>query len=164
MNALAPPARYLPLAPALLLVLVASTTGGCATFNPDPFDVLGTKKKVPIDPAHMVTVEMQADIGEPKAVPLAHEDAMLVQNALEKSGATRRFGRMKVSLVRQRPDGRGPYKMELKYDSTKRKMSPETDYALLPGDKVVAVEDVNTPIDDALEQLTGPLNVFSRKR
>ena len=151
----------LPLA--LLAAMLASTCVGCASFGGNPFD-LGANKKVPIDPAKMVTVEMQADSGENKVVQLPHEDTLLAQTALQKSGAIKKFRRMNVSLVRARPDGRGPHKMEVKYESESQRVRPDSDYALLPGDKLIAVEDVSTPVDDAMETLLGGFNLFSRKR
>ena len=152
------PAWLLPLGLALL------TSTGCATINPDPFNLLGTKKSVPLDPAKAVIVEIRSDAAAPAAVPIAHEDGMLVQDALVKSGALKRFSRMDVSLVRPRPDGKGPHKMEVTYDGKVRRVSPGSDYALLPGDRVVVVEDTRTEFDDMVDKIVGPFAAFSRKK
>jgi hypothetical protein len=148
----------------LLLGFATLATTGCATINPDPFNLLGAKKNEPLDPAKAVIVEIRADAAAPAAVPVAHLDGMLVQDALAKSGVIKRFSRMDVKLMRPRPDGKGPHKMDVTYDGKARRVSPGTDYALLPGDRVIVVEDTRTEFDDMVDKIVGPFQIFSGKK
>jgi hypothetical protein len=122
------------------------------------------EKKLPLDPASAVLVEIHPDSGPPKITPLAYEDDMVVQSVLTKSGAVKRFRRMNVSLVRPLPEGKGPHKMDVKFEYAKRHVAPENDYALRPGDKIVVTEDTTTALDDALEAVAGPFKVFARRK
>lgn len=84
-----------------------------------------------------------------RSVEVRYADGMLVQQALEKSGATKKFHRMDVQVARRNEDGQW-LKMGVEYDATEGHVPPGSDYALYPGDRIIAVEDPATIISDMM--------------
>lgn len=88
-----------------------------------------------------------------KSVPIT--DELFVQDALEKSGAFKRFRRMNLELQRITPQGQ-PHLMIVSYDSSKRRAEPQCNYHLRAGDRLIVTEQSGTALDDMLDAL-GPL-------
>jgi hypothetical protein len=82
---------------------------------------------------------------------------------LEQSGAIKRFSRMHVQLQRPLPTG-GWHVMELEFDRDLKRIAPEYDYALLPGDRVVVREDTTTAWDDVMVRALKPLGIQPPKK
>jgi hypothetical protein len=83
-----------------------------------------------------------------------------VQEALEEVGATKRFRRMSVRVMRLSKGQR--QKLEVEYDHSERSVDPLYDYVLHPGDHLVVVEDTTTAFDDMLGSITGSMGLPSR--
>ena len=81
---------------------------------------------------------------------------MHVQQALEQTGGFKKFRRIDVELVRPLPNG-GFHKIACDYDRSTKHITPEFDYALLPGDRIVVKEDPSTIVDDMLTSALGPI-------
>ena len=79
-----------------------------------------------------------------------------MEDALRKSGATKRFRRMMVNVVRATPDGQNRVAMKAAYDREKRRIDPATNYALHPGDRVIISEDSSSHISEAMGDALGP--------
>jgi hypothetical protein len=60
-----------------------------------------------------------------------------VQSAIEASGATKKFRKMDVAVMRKVEGDYKPLRMSSDYNATKKKIRPETDYALQHGDRIV---------------------------
>ncbi len=107
-----------------------------------------------------VTIAMQSagKDREIRKMPLA--GVMRVQEALDEVGATKRFRRMNVRVMRL--NGGQRQKLEVKYDHSNRSVKPEYDYVLHPGDQLVVVEDTTTAFDDMLGSLSGAMGLPNR--
>jgi len=151
-----PHANILPFA-SLLAVLLLLT--GCATLRvpPGTSDSL-TDASVPpaAAPAPTYTIEIHPERGEvgTKTVPLGEQS--YVQNAVDESGALRRFRRIKIQVVRKgNVAGHKMAKMEVDFDNGRRQVPMQSDYALHPGDRVMIIEDSSSIVDDVMGRLLG---------
>jgi hypothetical protein len=99
-------------------------------------------------------VVFQPEKGKPDRVERSLSEPVTVQQALEQTRAIKKFRRIEVELVRQLPSG-GFHKIPCEYDRSTKRINPEFDYALLPGDKVIVKEDTTTIIDDILHSAGG---------
>ena len=100
------------------------------------------------------TVELHAEGKKPEARQAALEGEVYVQQVLEKSGAMKRFRRMNIEVVRTTPQG-NRHKMAVAFDRAARKIEPQNNYCLHPGDVIVVSEDSSTIIDDMLQSVSG---------
>jgi hypothetical protein len=118
----------------------------------------------PEKPRATYIVEIRPEKGGPQAVEKELTDQVHVQTALEKTGAAKKFKRMAVELYRPLPNG-GWHKMNLEFDPEARRVAPESDYAVLPGDRIIVIQDTKTMLDDIMERTLEPLGIkqLSRK-
>jgi hypothetical protein len=82
---------------------------------------------------------------------------MHLQDALEKSGAAKKIKRMELYVLRTPPQGGPRQRLTADYDSVKRRVAWESDYAVYPGDHVVVIEDNTSEFDRLVERCLGPL-------
>lgn len=143
------------------LVFVAST--GCSMLGKGPDSKLGAELTKPalgaITPGQQpakYTVIFQPDKGSPQGAERSLTESITLQQALEQAGAFKKFRRIEVELVRSLPNG-GIHRIPCEYDRKTKRMNPEFDYALLPGDKLLVKEDTSTIIDDMIETAGGTL-------
>lgn len=101
------------------------------------------------------TVEVRPAKGQPiaKEQPLAGH--LTVQEALEHTKANKKFGKFNLELHRPLPDGR-VHSMLLEYDRAEKHVDPEFDYAILPGDRVIVIEDTTTLFDEFMDRMSMP--------
>lgn len=141
-------------AASLLCVLLS----GCQTFNAELNSLFGQEPQaapaqVAADPnGQKYYVEFRGDGQKPILVPYPLADAMVIQQALDRSNAFKKYRRAKIELYRQLPGG-GGHKLPIEYDRGQRKIPPACDYALHPNDRIVVTEDTSTVLDDMLDSL-----------
>lgn len=76
-----------------------------------------------------------------------------VQEALKETRALNKWNRCKLDLIRQLPAG-GEHRMKVEYGLSNKRVDPENDYQLHPGDRIVVTEDTTTPLDELLQKLS----------
>lgn len=99
---------------------------------------------------YAVEFHYDEDRKQPESMERPFSGTLHAQEALEQSGALKKFRRCEISLVRRLPNGMG-HQIPLEYDRVTRRVNPEFDYALLPGDRLLVTEDVSTIIDDMMQ-------------
>jgi hypothetical protein len=132
-------------------VVVASVTG-CANLGGLPgFSLRASGEPESITgPNRVCTVEVH-DRGKPNTITVPLTAESRVQDVLVASDVIGKFRKMKVYVVRQSP--RHPeeqVRLSTQFDPQERRISLETDYAVMSGDKIVVVEDKTTQIDKTL--------------
>lgn len=97
-------------------------------------------------------LELRADGRKPELVAMPLSGAMFIQQALDESGVSRRFGRMKIELYRKLSGG-GGHKLDIAYDRAKHQVPAGSDYAIHPNDRIIVTEDTSNMFDDMLSSL-----------
>ena len=108
-------------------------------------------------------VEIRPEQGKPQSVEKTLADQTYIQTALDQTGASKKFKRASIEVFRQLPTG-GWHKMNLELDKETHRVPPEFDYAVLPGDRIVVIEDTATIIDDMMERALKPLGFTPPKK
>jgi hypothetical protein len=108
-------------------------------------------------------VEMHPEKGKPQRVTRDLAGPTHVQTALEETGAAKKWARMHVQLLRPLPSG-GWHKMELEFDRATRRVPPEFDYALMPGDRIIVEQDTSNILDDIMKATLEPLGFHTPTR
>ncbi|MEQ8785631.1 MAG: hypothetical protein RIC55_05010 [Pirellulaceae bacterium] len=140
-----------------LAVLTALAAGGCSSLHPRQLDVLGVfaprRPSPPAPGAPAYTVVEVPSLGQPDTFAVPLEKPLTVQQALEQTGAGYRFGLKEVYIERTAPEAGKPHKLAVTFAPGGRTISPETDYALYPGDRLIVKEDPTTLMEQTLEGL-----------
>ena len=76
-----------------------------------------------------------------------------VQEALKETRAFSKWNRVHLDLIRQLPSG-GEHRMKMEYTISNRRVDPENDYQLHPGDRIIVTEDTTTPLDELMKKLS----------
>ena len=115
----------------------------------------------PAAPAPTYTVEVRAQNSKPAMKTMQLTGPTPVQQALEQSGAAKRFRRMHVTLMRSSGDER--HKLELKIDPNLGTIKPEYDYAVMPGDHLVVTENTATAFNDMFKDVAPMFGRVARR-
>jgi hypothetical protein len=156
----------------VVVLMTAFGASGCAGLSTGELSLLGSagddaaaaKSDAAAISLPKYSVEIYPDAGQPQRVEAALDGTTFVQGALEKTGATKRFRKMNVFVIRANSDGAGKHRMDVTYDSAKRRVASDTDYALHPGDRIVVVEDTSTFVEKMLGPMLGPLGAMGGRR
>lgn len=138
---------------------------GCSSLSTQPTGNADTAKFLGSDASAtqvaqqgpQYTVEIREAGKDPEFVRLPMKGNTFVDNAIRESGATKRFKRMNVELIRNA--GGQPQRLEVRYDRAKKGINPVYDYALHPGDHVVVIEDTRTAIDDMMDGVSSRMGL-----
>lgn len=88
------------------------------------------------------------------AIPLDAEKAMTVEEMAAKTDLTDKLGRASIYIMR--PSNQGtPIRLDAKLDSKGRCVNPGQNYALRPGDHVIAVDDGRTLFERYIDETLG---------
>jgi hypothetical protein len=151
-----------PMQTLLTLVAILSGAGGCSILKDQMKPRLGAEV-VPASaaqaaPKDKYVVELRAEKGQPQIVEQELAAPIHVQQALEQSGAAKKWPRMQVELYRHLPSG-GWHRMSLEYDRQSHRIPPEFDYSVLPGDRIIVKEDTANFLDDVMGTALKPLGI-----
>lgn len=152
----------------LATFILLSSLVGCAGFGERPEPTLnaeitppgegGTPAAAPH--ADKYSVEIRSASGKAEALPQTLTGHICVQEALEQSGAAKRFKRFDLELYRPLAGGRW-HRMVLEYDRSNRRVPAENDYAISAGDRLIVIEDTNDIFDDIAQKVLAPLGLES---
>lgn len=145
---------------AFLAALLAAAAGaGCSTVGTKGIGgLLGQHDTPAAEPSSSYQVLFVPHEGKAEQVQRTLSGTMHIQQALEQAGALKKFRRIEVELVRPLPNG-GFHRIACDYDRANKRVTPEFDYALLPGDRIVVKEDPSTIVDDMLTSALGPIGM-----
>lgn len=144
-----------------LLLLTVVCACGCGSMQRQPREPLtaGTETSTVTDP--MVVVELRDGNDDREYLRAPLKESMLVQDALEGSGAINRFHRMDIVLVRNVSGGE-KLRLPIRLDTSTRRVASETNYALHGGDWLEVTEDTSTTFDRMIEGALQPLEPMMR--
>ena len=133
------------------LLLIAGQTG-CSTLSS-----LSDVSVPPVAgaPTETYRVEMGGGFYKSNTYTGTIDGPITVQTALERAGAIDKFRNMEIMILRiVSENGRG-LKMPIRYTPRKKSVSPEQDYAILPGDRIIIKPMTHTPLDKVIDSLGG---------
>jgi hypothetical protein len=146
------------------LFLLVPLAGGCHTLDTGVAELFGesdapaARAAAAADPeSPHFFVEFRQEGRKPALVALPLEEPFYVQQALEKTGAVKKFRRMKIDVYRQLPQG-GGHRIPVAYDRGRRRVAQGADYAVHHKDRIVVTEDTSNVLDDILESISGPFS------
>lgn len=143
----------------LMVAQVVAT--GCTTISPAGQGLLATADRQPAATSQgSVVVEIRSG-KKPHIVEVPFQPEMHVQDAVQQSRALRKMRRMEIVVVRTTPDGRRQ-KLESRLDPATRRVPPQFDYLLYPGDHVIVSHDPTGPFEKMFENTMGPLARLAR--
>ena len=150
------------------LLATASAMTGCASFPSLPNTTLGWNKSSLVGksaevvkegqlgqaaPAGKFVVEIRTAKGKSTANEFTMAGPLCVHDALQQAGATKKFNRIKVELVRALPNG-GWHTMPVEYDRATRRVPAEVDYGVFSGDRIIVTEDTSNMLSDMADSTT----------
>ncbi len=152
------------LAKPLLFALAAGAliSTGCSSLNLSSFSLKSARPPAPaLTPGGPTfTVELHADSQKPRRATLPLSGPMLASQALAMARANDHFARFDAHIVRATP--KGELKLPLPWNGKSGVVNPASDYSIYANDRLVIVENTNTPLGDMAEEALRPL-AFMRK-
>lgn len=134
------------------LGICALSSIGCSTM----FQNVSTAN-TPVDPAVQSAgsffVEMRPAFGKPVVYEGQLDGPLTVQNALDRSGAIKKFRGMNIGLYRVVKENGRNLKLPVVYNFRSKSVAPEQDYALHPGDRILIDPKSNSPLDQVMDSL-----------
>jgi hypothetical protein len=117
---------------------------------------LDQDETTPTEPAGTCTVELRTRTRRPQTLEVPLSDQTRVQDVLDASRATSKFRNLDVFILRPTPQASEPMlKLGCRFDHKARRIVLETDYAVLPGDRVVVREDTSVGVEKLVGMLLG---------
>lgn len=105
---------------------------------------------------------IQPHTGQPKVIEKPLSGTKHLQEILTENKAFRQFGRTEFELQRRLANG-GYHRMKVEHSINTRRVDPEYDYVLHPGDRVIVKEDPSSVIDDLFDTAFAPLGMNKQK-
>jgi len=131
---------------------VLTMSSGCSALN---FSA-SQSEVTPIareDSRGLYQVEMSGGFAKAATFQGAIDGDLTVQDALDRSGAIDRFRSMDVMVYRVVEKSGQPLKLPVVYSPRKKSVSPEQDYAIHPGDRIIVQSKSNNAIDKLVDTL-----------
>ena len=138
------------------LVLIASFIfmSGCTAFNSPNGKQADLAEAVAAESKGAYLVEVHPLVGPPKIFQGALTELASIQNAVS-SSAAKRYRHMDIELLRKAPNSGKLIKMTSEYDTARRDVTPETDYTLHDGDRVIIRQKTSSVLEDATSKIFG---------
>jgi hypothetical protein len=119
--------------------------------------MMGVQELAQAPTAPTYTIEVRARGRKPKETQVVVQGNETVQSSIELVKANKLFRGLDVAVVRQSNQSHQEEILKVPYDRRKKKVDMMHDYAVLPGDRVMIVEDNTSFIDEMLDDLPAPL-------
>jgi hypothetical protein len=143
------------------LLLVVACCGCTAMPNVASLAFVGadkTEDTSSISTAATCTVELRSRTRRPTTIQVPLAPTTRVQDVLDASRASSRFRNLDVVIVRPTPNASEPtLKLACRFDRRTRRIGLESDYNVLPGDRVIVREDTSGGLDKVMGSMLGPV-------
>lgn len=140
--------------------LVAATSGCSSLPSAASLPLSGSTKNAsdPGSAAGVCTVEFHSSTRRTKSVEIPVTPNTRVQDALQASKAIKRFRNPEVVVVRPTQHPSEPHlKLNCRFDRKDRRVAWDTDYSVMPGDRILIREAKGTGVEDAIGSMVGPI-------
>lgn len=148
------------------LICSLAATCGCSSFAParsTPSGIDAAAAPTNSAPASC-TVVLRKTGSTPREMEVPLPNVTRLQEVLEQTGVTKKIRHMELYVLRAVPgDPQQRHKMAAHYNSGRRQVSMETDYAIYPGDRIVVIEEASTQLEQMLAGAVGPLDRLIRR-
>jgi len=141
-------ARICTLLCGLSVILAAS---GCTAISSLHFGAEAVVESA--DPLPTYMVELHAKGKKPVSAEVTITEPVTVEEAIARARKEMRFKQVNVTVYRQAPGQSQTVRMNVDYESSKRRVSPDTNYTLYPGDRVFIKKNTRTMMDDILRSV-----------
>ena len=125
------------------IVIISLMGVGCASISSL------NNAKLPTSPGSgqgSFTVSMESDFGGTKLYTGSVDDSMTIAKALEVSGASQKYRVPEITILRRVEDSGRGLRMDVDYDSKNKRIRPEQNYAIHPGDRVIVRARKSSPL------------------
>jgi len=143
---------------ALTAVFACSILTGCQSFNFDASSA--TEPAASVNEADVIgqyRVQLIPSRGKPTVENVDIVGPVTVQDAIEASGAIRKFGSMKITLSRIIKEKGTLLKLPVGYEVRTKTVIDSQNYSLLPGDTLTVSPKQSQVLEKAVEAITGGL-------
>ena len=143
---------------ATLVVFACVVLAGCQSFDFEAARTSGTSE--PVAEANVIgqyQMQLIPSRGKPSVEKIDITGPVTVQDALEASGATKKFRGMKISLGRIIKDKSELLKLPVEYQLRSKSVRPEQNYQILPGDTITVSPSKSDALDKIIKSATGGL-------
>ena len=143
---------------ALAVAFTCIVFSGCQSFDVNSNAVVGTSSPTPeAEVIGQYQLQLIPSFGSPVIEKVDIAGPVTVQDALEASGAIRKFRSMKISLGRIVKDKGHLLKLPIDYQVRSKTVRDDQNYQLLPGDTLTVSSKKSNSIDKAIEAISGGL-------
>ena len=148
------------LAIAIALFATAISLSGCA-INGASMNPLGkflpskNKPEMTADTPTYKVIFQGKPGGQPKVFTGHLTEPITVQQALEESGATKKYRNMLIDLARRTPQSSEILRLPITYQPGERHVLEQQNYSILPGDEILIRRGSKGPIDAMLRSIGG---------
>jgi len=108
------------------------------------------------------SVELHSNWSNPTTTRETFSGPVPLQTVLEKSGVSRRYGNLDITVVRVSKNTGQLVRMKAKYDPKRRAIEPQYDYDILANDHVIIKPANSSPIDDVIKPLNKIVGVSGK--
>lgn len=137
----------------LPLVLFCISQTGCMLFGSGHAKT--DSNLLPQKTGQSFTVMMKGS----KPVTLEITEGLTVQDAVEMSGAKRKYGDMSIVIKRVIPGKHLRHKLKVDFDAGKKRVPYDQDYSIYPNDIVLIAPESSVPLEKVADIFSG---VFGR--
>ncbi len=150
--------RFLSYVSTLALLVVSSI--GCQTVSPTgstKFDAAVAQQEVGAAQAiPSYIVEVRPSGGKRELVKYPLEGNITVYDAIDEVNGFKRFRRRITRVIRKNSETGARVKLQVRED--KHGITPGTDYAIHPNDRIIIEEDPTSPVGELLGAVSGPID------
>ena len=143
---------------ASLLAFTCVVFTGCQSFDFGAAPTETATTSPPVTDANVIgqyQMQLIPARGEPSVEKVNITSPVTVQDALEASGATKKFKDMKISLGRIIKDNGTLLKLPIDYQVRSKLIRPEQNYQLLPGDTLTVSPKSTDAFEKMIKSLMG---------
>ena len=99
------------------------------------------------------TLQIHSATAKPQRGEVLLTGTTHLQDALANAGLTEKFWKLEAVVIRPVPGSFEALTLRTKYDHRKKRIEPDTDFAIQAGDRIVVKEKPFNPVNNALEFL-----------
>ena len=145
---------------AMLVVVACVVSAGCQSFELASAESQSVETSKVIPDANVVgqyQMQLIPSRGKPSVEKINITSPVTVQDALVASGATKKFGLMRISLGRIIKENGTLLKLPVEYNVRSKSVRPEQNYEILPGDTITVSPKKSDAIERILKTASGGL-------